>query len=294
MTDPNVPRGFAEPEFRAADVLIEYALLEDLDGAGDLTCRALIDASQTAAVHVVAREAGVLAGCPLGQLVLHRQNDSVEWISHLDDGALLQPGSVIAEIVGPLHVMLTCERTVLNFMTHLSGVATLTRRFVEAVEGTGAGIFDTRKTHPGLRILEKYAVRIGGGNNHRMGLYDAILIKDNHLAALRAGSAATPLAEIVRRARDAFGPTVEVPVEIEVDTLEQLRDALNGNPDQILLDNMTLDDLRQAVRIRDEAAPGVQLETVRTIAETGVDRISVGALTHSAISLDIGIDWPES
>lgn len=292
---------FNEPERRAAEMIIEYALLEDLDGGGDLTCRALIDPIQTATVYVVARERGVLAGSPVAELVLARHSGEVQWVPRLNDGAALQPGCVIAEVSGPLGVILTCERTVLNFLTHLSGVATVTRRFVDAVAGTKAGIFDTRKTHPGLRVLEKYAVRIGGGKNHRMGLYDGILIKDNHLAALTAGDGEPSLAEIVRRARAAFGPTVHVPVEIEVDTLAQLQDAVRGGPDQVLLDNMPLEMLREAVRIRDASAPeveleasgGVRLESVREIAETGVDRISVGALTHSASYLDIGFDWPE-
>ena len=291
---------FGGPEFHAAEMIIEYALLEDLDGAGDLTCRALIDPAAIAVVHVVAREAGVLAGGPIAEMVFHRQNESVEWLPHLDDGDDLEPGRLIAEVRGPLGVILTCERTALNFLTHLSGVATVTRKFVDAVAGTNAEIFDTRKTLPGMRVLEKYAVRAGGGRNHRMGLYDGILIKDNHLAALTAPGDGLSLAEIVRRARDAFGPTVRVPVEIEVDTLEQLRDAIQGEPDQVLLDNMGLDMLREAVRIRNEAAPRVELEasggvnlaTVRAIAETGVDRISVGALTHSAGYLDIGFDWP--
>jgi nicotinate-nucleotide pyrophosphorylase (carboxylating) len=290
---------FGEPEFRAAETIIEYALLEDLDGAGDLTCRALIDPAATAVVNVVAREAGVLAGGPVAELVFYRQNESVEWRPHLDDGADLLPGSLIAEVSGPLGVILTCERTALNFLTHLSGVATITRRFVDTVAGTKAGIFDTRKTTPGLRVLEKYAVRAGGGRNHRMGLYDGVLIKDNHIAALSRGDGRS-LAEIVRAVRDAFGPLVRIPVEIEVDTLEQLRDALQGEPDQVLLDNMSLDMLREAVRLRDEIAPAVELEasggvtlaTVRQIAETGVDRISAGALTHSAGYLDIGFDWP--
>lgn len=297
-----MPVEFGEPEYRAAETIIEYALLEDLDGAGDLTCRALIDPAAPAVVNVVAREAGVLAGGPVAEMVFFRHNESIEWRPHLDDGANLQPGSLIAELSGPLRVILTCERTALNFLTHLSGVATITRRFVDAVAGTKAAIFDTRKTMPGLRVLEKYAVRAGGGRNHRMGLYDGILIKDNHLAALTAPGDGLTLAEIVQRAKSAFGPTVTVPVEIEVDTLDQLRDALQGRPDQVLLDNMGLERLREAVRLRDEIAPTVELEasggvtlaTVRAIAETGVDRISAGALTHSAGYLDIGFDWPAS
>jgi nicotinate-nucleotide pyrophosphorylase (carboxylating) len=221
----------------------------------------------------------------------------VQWTNSLADGAALQPGTIVAELTGSLRSLLTGERTALNFLTHLSGIASLTRRYVAAVAGTRAGIYDTRKTLPGWRVLEKYAVRMGGGRNHRVGLYDMVLIKDNHLAGWKASAANHTIAEAVRVAREAVGP--EIPVEVEVDTLEQLRDALAGQPDIVLLDNMNCERLAQAVAIRDAAAPqveleasgGVSLETVSEIARTGVERISVGALTHSAVALDLAFDW---
>jgi nicotinate-nucleotide pyrophosphorylase (carboxylating) len=295
-----VPPDFGEREYHISRVLIEYALLEDLQDVGDLTCRALIDPAQPAVVNVVAREAGVLAGWAVAALVFEKLSDATEWEAVLDDGAELQPGCVLARVHGPLAAVLTGERTALNFLTHLSGVASLTRRFVNAVAGTKAGVFDTRKTIPGFRALEKYAVRCGGGRNHRMGLYDGVLIKDNHLAALAAADRNATIADAVRRAREFLGPDAGVPIEVEVDTLDQLRDALQGGPDQILLDNMPPETLREAVRLRDELAPqveleasgGITLDSIRAVAETGVERISIGALTHSAPYLDIGFDWP--
>jgi nicotinate-nucleotide pyrophosphorylase (carboxylating) len=200
---------------------------------------------------------------------------------------------VLATARGPIPSLLTAERTALNFLQHLSGIATQTRRYVDAIAGLPARILDTRKTLPGWRLLEKYAVRCGGGHNHRTGLYDGILIKDNHLAAIGKAS----VREAVRLARG--GPFGQLPVEIEVDTLAQFDEALAVGPDIVLLDNMTAEQMREAVRRRNAAAPkvlleasgGVNLTTVRTIAETGVDRISVGALTHSAPALDIALDY---
>lgn len=291
---------FGEPECNAAESLIALGFAEDLGDVGDLTCQALIDESLSAAVQVVVRKPGVLAGCPVAEMVFAKLDPAVRWEQHLTDGTALQPGDVIADVRGPLRSVLTGERTALNFLTHLSGVATLTRQFVEAVAGTNAGIYDTRKTHPGYRLLEKYAVRTGGGRNHRIGLYDGILIKDNHLAALGAGDERPAITATIQHARDFLvAKKFNVPVEVEVDTLEQLRDALHGKPQYILLDNMNPTMLREAVRLRDEVAPdvqleasgGVNLETVRDIAETGVERISVGALTHSATHLDIAFDW---
>lgn len=292
----SIELGDAERE--AAGALIALALAEDLREAGDLTCRALIAPAQQAAVSVVSREAGVLCGGPVAEMVFAELDDAVVWDSRIDDGKPLSPGSVIAEVRGPLAAILTGERTALNFLTHLSGVATTTRRYVEAVAGTKAGIFDTRKTHPGFRLLEKYAVRCGGGRNHRIGLFDGVLIKDNHLAGVADAEKLSP-GDAVRRVRQRFGERPDVPIEVEVDTLEQLRDALLAEPDQVLLDNMDVATLQQAVAIRDELAPAVQLEasggitlkSVRDVAETGVERISVGALTHSASHLDIGFDW---
>src|SRR5262249_39171037 len=207
----------------------------------------------------------------------------------------VKPGDVLARVHGPEASILGMERTALNFLQHLSGIASLTHQFVEAVKGLPVKILDTRKTIPGWRLLAKYAVRQGGGHNHRMGLHDGILIKDNHLAAL--GSGPTTVSEAVRLAREKYGASV--PLEIEVEDLSQLDAALRAKPGIVLLENMRPDHMREAVRRRDAIAPGVQLEasggvnltTVRGIAETGVDRISVGALTHSAPALDIALDY---
>ena len=289
---------FSEPDRAAAEKLIDLALAEDLHEIGDLTCRALIGEAERAAVQVVARHAGVLAGTPIAEKVFAKLDDAVKWESHLSDGSRLEPGSVVATVSGPLRVLLTGERTALNFLTHLSGVATLTRNFVDAVAGTNAKILDTRKTHPGYRFLEKYAVRAGGGTNHRMGLYDGILIKDNHLAAWAESGAESTIAEAIKQARDSVRKA-GISIEVEVDTLEQLADALGGSPECVLLDNMDVETLREAVALRNEEAPkvlleasgGVRLENVSDIAETGVERISVGALTHSAVALDLAFDW---
>lgn len=270
------------------------ALMEDLGDRGDLTCQALIAPNLLASVDVVARKPGVLAGAPVGRMVFAELDPAIEWEARCTDGAALERGTIVARVTGPLNSLLVGERTMLNFLTHLSGIATLTREFVRRVEGTRAVILDTRKTLPGYRRLAKYAVRCGGGTNHRLGLYDGVLIKDNHLAAW---SAQASVAEACRVAREKSPP--DVSIEVEVDTLDQLRDALQGEPDIVLLDNMDLEQLRTAVSIRETSAPqvlleasgGVTLETVRGIAETGVDRISVGALTHSAPTLDLAFDW---
>jgi nicotinate-nucleotide pyrophosphorylase (carboxylating) len=289
-----IENSFGPREQTAADRLIELALAEDLSSVGDVTCAALIRPEERAAVQVVARGDGVLAGSPVGRRVFEKLDAEVRWAAHCRDGDIVHRGVVIATVSGPLRSLLTGERTILNFLTHLSGVATVTRRFVDAVAGTKARLLDTRKTLPGWRLLEKYAVRCGGGANHRMGLYDGILIKDNHLAAWTESDS---IAKAVEAAR-AGGPA-GTSVEVEVDTLDQLRDALGGSPDIVLLDNMNASLLRDAVSIRDQQAPrvlleasgGVTLETVAEIAHTGVDRISVGALTHSAPALDLAFDW---
>lgn len=290
---------FDQSERTAADKLIELALAEDLHDTGDLTCQALIGEQDEAAVRIVAREAGVLAGVPVAQRVFDKLDRELCWDHQILDGSLLEAGTVVATISGPLRALLTGERTALNFLTHLSGVATLTRRFVDAVAGSTARILDTRKTLPGWRVLEKYAVRAGGGANHRMGLYDGVLIKDNHLAAWAESSAGHTIADAIRTARENV--PANVPVEVEVDTLEQLIDALSGSPDMVLLDNMDVKMLREAVAIRNRQASGVQLEasggvtleTVAEIAAAGVERISVGALTHSAVALDLAFDWQQ-
>ena len=293
---------FEETERAAARTLIDLALAEDLADVGDLTCGALIGEGERGEVQVVSRQSGLLAGVPVAEMVLGKLDPSLRWTTQLPDGSLLQPGSVVAEVRGPWRSLLTGERTVLNFLTHLSGIATLTRAFVDAVAGTQAKILDTRKTLPGYRVLEKYAVRAGGGCNHRMGLFDGILIKDNHLAALTAartdaGIADATIADAIRQARNSV-PN-DIPVEVEVDSLEQLTDALAGSPDIVLLDNMDTVTLRKAVELRNatslgiqlEASGGVSLDTVAEIAATGVERISIGALTHSAAALDLAFDW---
>ena len=284
-------------------MLISLALDEDLQQTGDLTSQATISESATATVEVVAREAGVLSGsvliAPVYQALAERMPSqalcSVQLL--LEDGSPLEPGSLIATVSGPVRALLSGERTTLNFMIHLSGIASQTAQFVERTQGSRAVVLDTRKTLPGYRTLQKYAVRCGGGSNHRMGLYDGILIKDNHLAARTD----TRAADGVIAARDFLSQaTLSLPVEVEVDTLEQLHDVLTVRPDIVLLDNMTTANLQQAVAIRDnhspatllEASGGVNMENIGCIAGTGVDRISIGGLTHSAPALDIGYDWP--
>ncbi len=268
----------------------------------DLTCAALIDPAETATINVVVRREGVFVGGPVAELVFGRLDPTVVWQSLVPDGTFVAAQTVVARASGSLRSLLIGERTALNFLMHLSGVATQTRKFIDAVAGTKAVILDTRKTLPGWRALEKYAVRCGGGTNHRMGLYDGVLIKDNHLAAWVRGQGSEArsqsIADAVRQAR-SVSPS-GVAIEVEVDSLEQLRDAMAGVPEIVLLDNMGPPMLREAVRLRDELAPATRLEAsggitlgnVRKIAETGVDRISIGALTHSAPALDIAFDWP--
>lgn len=281
----------------AAAHLVDLSLQEDLQGTGDLTCLSTIPESLLAKVQLVSRETGVLSGLEILPLVFERLPGSVQSALHVQDGGAVQPGMVIAEMSGPVRSLLIGERTVLNFLTHLSGIASRTAEFVRRVQGTRAVILDTRKTLPGYRALQKYAVRCGGGVNHRMGLYDGVLIKDNHLAARGEQSCAAAVSEARKWTSERGLPSA---VEIEVDTLEQLRDALQARPEIVLLDNMPPPLLRQAVGIRDalsgatllEASGGVNLRTVREIAESGVERISVGSLTHSAAALDLGFDWP--
>ena len=261
--------------------------------SGDLTSLFTIPASAAGAALFIPRVTGVIAGLPLLPLIAAQLDSELQVDCHATDGDTLIPGKAIATLAGPLRSLLAAERTMLNFLQRLSGVATVTRDFVSAVAGTRARILDTRKTTPGFRLLEKYAVRAGGGGNHRVGLFDAVLIKDNHLAGLGARAISNAVASA--RASAPAGCVVQV----EVDHLDQLEEALTARPDIVLLDNMSLEQLRHAVTRRDAAAPGVLLEasggvnlrTVRGIAETGVDRISVGAVTHSAPALDIGLDY---
>ncbi|MBR5415536.1 MAG: carboxylating nicotinate-nucleotide diphosphorylase [Thermoguttaceae bacterium] len=282
--------------------LLELAVWEDNDARGDITSAALVDVSASGRAHVAARQAGVVAGGLLAPLVLEAVDARLTWRPLRADGQSVSPGEAIGILTGPVREMLTAERLLLNLMGRLCGIATLTARFVEAVRGTGAKIYDTRKTTLGWRYLEKYAVHCGGARNHRSGLYDAILIKDNHLAftgeeGLTPADAVLRAKEFVRRFADASGNTPIV--EVEVDSLEQLQSVLTAGPDIVLLDNMPPEMMREAVEIRAragsnaqlEASGGINLETVRAAALSGVDRVSVGALTHSAISLDIGLDW---
>lgn len=286
---------FSPEETAACRRLVQMALEEDLDNAGDLTSQAIIPATRTVTAAFVTRARGVLAGLPAVALVVEEVDPKLTLRPLKEDGAFVEPGDQVATVAGSIRSLLTVERTALNFLQRLSGIATLTHRYVSAVEGLRVQILDTRKTTPGWRRLEKYAVRCGGGRNHRMGLYDGILIKDNHLAALGGGTTSVDIA--IQKAREVLRHPMTL--EIEVDSLEQLNRALACFPNVVLLDNMSLEQLREAVRRRDtqtpavhlEASGGVTLDNVRAIAETGVDRISVGALTHSAPALDIGLDY---
>ncbi|AEB12815.1 carboxylating nicotinate-nucleotide diphosphorylase [Marinithermus hydrothermalis] len=261
-------------------------LLEDV-GHGDLTTQLTVPQDAQGQGVILAKEAGVLAGIEAARLVFHEVDPTLRFTALKADGDRLEPVQAVARIEGRLASILTAERLALNLLQRLSGIATLTRKYVEAVAGTQARILDTRKTTPGLRALEKYAVRVGGGHNHRFGLFDGILIKDNHIAAAGGVRAAVTRA----RARAPHG----LRVEVEVTTLAELEEALEAGADVILLDNMDLPTLRQAVartagRARLEASGGMTLERVRAVAETGVDFISVGALTHSAKALDLSLE----
>jgi len=280
MTTPALPAILIEPIVRAA-------LAEDLGRAGDVTSLATIDADARFAAVFAARKDGRVAGLDCARLAVKALDPTATFEIVTPDGADASPGAVLARVEGNARALLSAERVALNLLGRLCGIATLTRAYVRAIEGTGAAITDTRKTTPGLRALEKYAVRCGGGVSHRFGLDDAILIKDNHVAA--CGS----VGEAIRRAKAFAGHLMKV--EVEVDGLDQLAEALAEAPDVILLDNFSLEDMRTAVhavagRAVLEASGGVSLENVRAIAETGVNVISAGALTHSAPALDVGLD----
>ena len=267
--------------------VVRMALAEDLGRAGDVTAMACIPQGARMRAVFAARKPGVLAGIDCVRLAVLAMDPDASITLNLRDGDAFEAGAVLAEVEADARAFLAAERTALNLLGRLCGIATLTRAYVDAVSGTRARIADTRKTTPGLRALEKHAVLCGGGLNHRFGLDDAILIKDNHVAVCGG------VAQAVRRAKAAAGHLMKI--EVEVDGLDQLDEALAATPDVIMLDNFTLPMLREAVsrtagRITLEASGGVNLETVRGIAETGVDVISVGALTHSAASLDIGLD----
>jgi len=268
--------------------IVRTALAEDLGRAGDITTDNIIPAGETAHAVIAAREAGVVSGLIAADLAFKLMNAEVRLTPRAPDGSEVTSGSVIAELEGPARAILTGERVALNFIVHLSGVATATQRLVKSVAGTKARIICTRKTIPGIRVLQKYAVRCGGGLNHRFGLDDAVLIKDNHIAA--AGGVAAS----IRALRGRLGPMVKI--EVEVDTLAQLEEALAAGAEAILLDNMPPEMMKRAVAITNgrttlEASGGVTLERVRAIAESGVDFISSGALTHSARAMDVGLDF---
>lgn len=278
---------FRQPASAAARIVAE-ALAEDV-GRGDLTTQATVAPDARASAELRFRAPGVVCGLPVAAAVFRQVDPDVVFTALVPEGERLAAPATVARVEGRAAALLTGERVALNLVARMAGTATLTRRYVDAIAGTGSEILDTRKTTPGLRALEKYAVRVGGGRNHRHGLDDGILIKDNHLRL--AGS----VAEAIARARRAAPPGIRI--EVEVETLDELREALVSGADMILLDNMPPALMREAVavvagRVPLEASGGVSLETVRAIAETGVDFISVGALTHSAGSLDVALDIP--
>lgn len=283
MNLPPLPAIMLEP-------LVRAALLEDLGRAGDLTTDAVIPKDHQATTQLSARQAGVVAGLDLAMLAFRLIDHDVEMKVERGDGSEVAQGETIASVSGPARAILTAERTALNFLCHLSGIATATASIVNAIGGHKARIVCTRKTTPGLRAVEKYAVRAGGGSNHRFGLDDAILIKDNHIAIAGGIRAA------IQRTRSSVGHLVKI--EVEVDTLAQLEEALALAPDAVLLDNMSLDELRRAVamvagRATIEASGRITPTTAPAVAATGVDLISIGWLTHSAPILDIGLDYRE-
>lgn len=267
---------------------LKWALKEDI-GIGDVTTDSIVPHGATLRGQIVAKQAGVVAGLDLAEMVFQLLDANIDFKPGVREGSYVTSGKTLADLSGSARALLTAERTSLNFLGRMSGIATLTRQFVDAVSGTPAKILDTRKTAPGLRLIDKLAVKRGGGDNHRMGLFDMILIKDNHIDF--AGS----LVEAVRRVR---ATRAKLEIEVEARDLGQVREALEIGVERILLDNMTLETMRQAVRLNEgrarlEASGNITLENVRQIAETGVDFISVGALTHSARVFDVSLNWIE-
>lgn len=267
--------------------LARLALDEDLAGVGDITSEAVISDDSMSRAELVVRQDGVVCGLELAKVVFQAVDPDLV-IEHEDDGVRREAGEVVLTVEGRTRSILTAERSALNLAARASGVATATAAFVDAVDGTGAAITDTRKTMPGLRLLDKYAVRMGGGVNHRIGLYDAVMIKDNHIVA------AGDIASAVAAARESVGPDIQIVVE--VDSLDQLQPVLGADADRVLLDNMDLETLRKAVAmcgdsLATEASGGVTIENVREVAETGVDVISIGWITHSAPQLDLALDF---
>jgi nicotinate-nucleotide pyrophosphorylase (carboxylating) len=276
------------PHALLVEPIVRHALEEDLGRAGDITSELTVEAGARATAKLAARKAGTIAGLIVAETAFRLVDPALKFSYEVADGTTVAAGTTLAVIEGSARAVLTGERVALNFAGHLSGVATATHALVDAVKGTKARIVCTRKTTPGLRVLEKYAVRCGGGFNHRFGLDDAVLIKDNHIVA--AGG----IKPAVERVRAGLGHMTKI--ELEVDTLKQLEEALALGIDTILVDNMKPDTLREAVALAKgravlEASGNVTLSTVRTIAETGVDYISSGAITHSAPSLDLGLDF---
>jgi len=270
---------------------VAAALAEDI-GTGDVTTLATVPAETKARAAMVAREPLVVAGLAMAEAAFQQLSPEVKVVRKTEDGQAVVAGSKLLSVSGPARALLSAERVALNFVQRLSGVATLTSQFVQAIKGSRTQILDTRKTTPGWRRLEKYAVRCGGGRNHRAGLYDMVLIKDNHLAAL-GRTTPDPIAAAIERARTQY-PALKI--EVETDTLEQVDHALAAGADLILLDNMNPVQLRLAVqkckgRAQTEASGGITLASIRAVAESGVDYISVGALTHSARAVDIGLDF---
>jgi nicotinate-nucleotide pyrophosphorylase (carboxylating) len=268
----------------AASPLIELAIAEDI-GPGDATSKAVLPVDLRLQGRIFTKSPGVIAGLPIAEAVFARVEPGLNFIYHAQDGDRVKRQQIVAEVTGPGRGMLAAERTALNFLQKLSGIASFTRVFVDAVASTEAIILDTRKTRPGYRVLEKYAVRMGGAQNHRMSLYDMLLVKDNHIEA--AGS----VAAAVTRARTTYP---DLPIEVEVKNLQELEEALLLKPDRIMLDNMSVEQMQEAVaitagRVKLEASGNVELRQVTAIAETGVDYISIGALTHSAPALDLSM-----
>ena len=310
--DPSLAAGPEYHQLRWDDHLARHVaalaigwLAEDLGPECDWTSVSLVGAAASSELAVVCRRAGVIAGLPAAAIVAAATDRTLRFDPRIADGTAVAAGDTVATLAGPTRSVLAAERTVLNLLGRLSGIATATRRLVDAVAGTDCRVYDTRKTVPGWRLLDKYATRAGGGWNHRLGLYDAILIKDNHLAAL-ATTGIEPAAA-VRRARafleQTFPPSraEAMVVEIEIDAIEQLEPVLAAGPDIVLLDNMTPDELASCVAVRNRIAPrvvleasgGIRLETVARIARTGVDRVSTGWPTHDAPWLDVALDWTE-
>jgi len=276
--------------WKRIEELVDRTLAEDL-GWGDVTTEAIIPAELTGKASMVAKARGMLAGIEVARLVFCRVDPAVQFDIIIPEGSGIQPGDLIAKLEGKVASILKGERTALNFLQRLSGIATETSRYVEAIKGLDSRIVDTRKTTPGMRALEKYAVRVGGGHNHRLHLGDGVLIKDNHLAALRSQGLA--MKDIISRARERA--PFNLKVEVEVRTAQEAVEAVEAGADIVMLDNMGLEEMRQAVQLVKgrallEASGGITLDNVRRVAETGVDLISIGALTHSTRSLDISLE----